>query len=131
MRFYRSAILQIRVRNQSFDGYIDFIELTGLRISFSILKSLSVTTNSAVIKVWNMSQEHRNAIKDFGDRVTLYAGYEIENGNIAGPSLIFNGNTSAVSHLFDQPEIVTILECGEGESTINQEIISLSYVGDT
>ena len=131
MRFYRTAMVEIRVRNDTFNGYIDFIQIRGLRISFSIMKSLSRTTNSAVVKIWNMSQNHRNLIKDFADRVTLYAGYEIENGNIAGPSVLFNGNTTTVSHIFDQPEIVTILECGEGESTINQDRITLSYASNT
>lgn len=131
MRFYRTAIVDIRVRNNTFDGYTDFIPIRGLRVAFSIVKSLSRTTNSAVVKIWNMSQNHRNIIKDFGDRVTIYAGYEIENGSIAGPSVLFNGNTTTVSHIFDQPEIVTVLECGEGEQTINQDRIAVSYAANT
>lgn len=131
MKFYRTAMVEIRIKNKNDQGYGPVIPINGLRVAFSITKSLSRTANSAVIKIWNMSQNHRNQIKDFGDRVTLYAGYEIENGNFAGPSVLFNGNSTAVSHFFDPPEIVTVLECGEGEYSVNQERIALSYGANT
>lgn len=123
MRFYREAILQVRIRKADFNGYIDTITIRGLRIAFSINKSLSSTTNSAVVKVWNLGQKNRSLIKDFGDEVTLYAGYR-EDG---GPQVLFIGDTSTVSHIYEMPEIVTILECGDGEKFINQLRVSLSF----
>lgn len=127
MKFYRQATLRIRLRNDDFTGYIGTVTISGLRVSFSITKSLSWSTNSAVIKIWNLSQTNRNLIKDYGDEVTLYAGYELDGG----PQVLFIGDTTAVSHIFEQPEIVTVLECGDGEKFINQLRVSLSYAEGT
>lgn len=126
MKFYREAMLQVRIRNDDFTGYIATILIKGLRVSFSITKSLSSTTNSASVRIWNLSQDNRNLIKDYGDEVTLYAGYR-EDG---GPQVLFIGDTTAVSHIYDLPEIVTILECGDGEKYVNQLRVSLSYAAD-
>jgi len=123
MKFDREAILQVRIRNKDFNGYTDTIIVKGLRISFTIIKSTSATTNSAVIKVWNLSQDNRNLIKDYGDQVTLYAGYK-EDG---GPQVLFVGDTTTVIHTYDVPEIVTTLECGDGEKYVNQLRVVLSF----
>jgi hypothetical protein len=123
MKFYREAYLRIKIRNKDFNGYIQTIFIKNLRISFSILKSLAWSTNTANIKVWNLSNDNRNLIKDYGDEVTLYAGYR----TVSGPQLLFIGDTTAVSHIYDQPEIVTVLECGDGEKYLNQLRVNLSY----
>ena len=122
-RFIRSATLVIRIRNADFTGYERTITLSGLRVSFSIQKNLAVQTNPGVIRIWNLSQDHRNLIKDFGDEVTIYAGYE----RGAGQQLLYRGDTTAVSHTFELPEIITTLECGDGERYVNQKHFSLSY----
>lgn len=126
MKFFREAMLSIRIRNDDFTGYIATILIKGLRVSFSIIKSLSSTTNSATIKIWNLSQDNRNLIKDFGDEVTLYAGYRDEGG----AQVLFVGDTSTVYHIYDLPEIVSVLECGDGEKYINQIRVSLTFAGD-
>lgn len=79
-RFFREANLRIRLRKGDFTGYVGTVNITGLRVSFSIIKSLAWSTNSAVVKVWNLSQANRNLIKDYGDEVTLYAGYRDAGG---------------------------------------------------
>lgn len=123
MKFYREAMLSIRIRNSDFTGYIATVNIKGLRVSFSILKSLSKTTNSAVIKIWNLSQDNRNLIKDYGDEVTLYAGYREEGG----PQVLFIGDTTTVMHFYEFPEIITVLECGDGEKYVNRLRVSVSY----
>jgi hypothetical protein len=126
-KFYRQASLRIRLINGSKDGYVNTMTISGLRISFSITKSRAWSTNSAVVKIWNLSQENRNLLKNFGDEVTIYAGYELEGG----PQLLFIGQTSSVSHVFDFPEIVTTLECGDGEKYLNQLRVSVTYGENT
>lgn len=130
MKFYRLARGFLRVRQGNFRSYDpsapflpDPVVFSGLRVSFSIAKSLSWTTNTCTVKIWNMSQEKRNLIKDYGDELTLYAGYREEGG----AQILFTGDTTAVSHVYDQPEIVTILECGDGDKYLNQIRVSLSY----
>jgi hypothetical protein len=128
MTFIREATVTVNIRKGDFSGYeIPPIEISGLRVSFSILKSLAWSTNSAVIKIWNLSQSIRNIIKDYGDQVILYAGYERGSGT----QLLYLGDTTAVSHIYEFPEIVTILECGDGEKYLNQLRVSVSFAANT
>lgn len=125
--FIRTAKVVVRIRRDDFKGYEKTITLTGLRVSFSIQKNLAVQTNPGVVRIWNLSQDHRNLIKDYGDEVTIYAGYERGSGE----QLLYRGDTTAVSHTFDLPDIVTTLECGDGERYVNQEHFSLSFGAGT
>ncbi len=127
MKFYRQATLRIRLRKDDFTGYYRTIFITGLRVSFSIQKSLAWSTNSCIVRVWNLSQSNRNLIKDYGDEVTLYAGYERDGG----VSVLFIGDTRSASHIYEQPDIITVLECGDGEKYINQLRVSGSFAANT
>jgi hypothetical protein len=126
MKFFRLARIQYQVPQKPGNDFIQTIDITGLRISFSILKTESYKTNTATIKIWNIGQDKRNIIKDYEALVTLFAGYEGEGG----VSLLFKGFTTSVSHIYDFPDIVTILECGEGERYINSARVALSYNGN-
>jgi hypothetical protein len=126
-QFLREASLRIRIRNADFTFREPPIFISGLRVSFSILKSLAWTTNTAIIKIWNLSQNHRNEIINYGDEVTLYAGYQ----RGAGKQVLFIGDTTCVQHVYDLPEIVTILECGDGERYINQYRYTRSWAPNT
>jgi hypothetical protein len=127
MKFIRETQVVIRIRRDDLQGYERTITLRGLRVSFTIQKNLSNTPNTAVVKIWNLSQDHRNLIKDFGDEVTVYAGYE----RGSGLQLLYRGDTITVSHTFDQPEIVTQLECYDGDKYVNQAHLSLSFEAQT
>lgn len=120
MRFYRRAFLRINLKigkTETFEPSPILID--GLRISFNITKFKAWSTNSASIKIWNLSAKNRNLLKHYGDEVTLFAGYE-QPGSNGAPQVIFSGYSNSVSHSFDQPEIVTTLECAEGELSSNQ-----------
>src|SRR5690554_5321501 len=121
-RFNRVAELEINLRNRNFSGYIGTLNIKNLRISFQITKSLSWSTNTASIQVYNLKSDKRAQIKDYGDEVTLYAGYAEDTG----VQILFVGDTTKVSHLFEQPEIITTLECGDGERILNQRNLSVS-----
>ncbi len=127
MKFYREATLRIRLINGSKDGFVNTLNIEGLRVSFSIVKYRGWSTNKAVIRIWNLSQDKRNLLKNYGDQVTLHAGYR-DGG---GTQVLFIGNTTSVSHAFDQPEIITILECGDGDLFADNLRVSLSYSSDT
>lgn len=134
MRFYREAALKIRLRKEDFSGYLGTIDISGLRVSFNITKSLAWSTNTANIKIWNLSQTNRNLIKDYGDQITLYANYSDgsnpslgKNPESKAKEVLFIGDTTSVSHFYDQPEIITVLECGDGEKYLNQIHVTISY----
>ncbi len=132
MRFYRRAFLKINLKigqTETFDPTPILID--GLRISFNISKYRAWATNNASIKIWNLNAKNRSLLKHFGDQITLFAGYEQPSTNGA-PQVIFSGNSTSVSHAFDQPEIVTTLECSEGELPYNQASgrISISFAAN-
>lgn len=126
-KFIRSATVVIRIHKNDFSGYEETITLKGLRVAFGIQKNLAVQTNVGIIRLWNLNPSHRNALKGYGDEVTIYAGYE----RGAGEQLLYRGDTTAISHSFDLPEIVTTLECGDGERYVNQKHQSLSFQAGT
>jgi hypothetical protein len=126
-KFIRTATVIIRIRRDDFTGYEKTIRLSGLRVSFNIQKNLAWSTNVGNIKIWNLSRDHRNLIKDYGDEVTVYAGYERGSGE----ELLYVGDTTTVYHTYDLPDIVTTLECGDGERYVNQKHFSLSFQAGT
>lgn len=127
MLYDRVANLKILLSNPppALDYYGE-IDITNLRIAFNITKSESWSTNSASIRVWNLSESTRNKLRQFGDLVTLNAGY-VEN---AGPQLLFLGNTTQTSHSFDFPDVITYLECMDGDKSINNTLIRFSYASN-
>lgn len=126
VKFNRVAELEVRVTNQNFDGYIETIKIRNLRIAFQIQKTLSYSVNTASIQLWNLSKPNRAKIKDYGDEITISAGYSQETG----AQLLFVGDTTKVAHIFEQPEIITNFNCGDGEKSLNQVIRDFSYDGE-
>jgi hypothetical protein len=127
MQFDRVIRAQIQLVKPNEDGYIQTLIIEKLRIAFSIFKSESFSTNTANIRIYNLGADKRNQIAQIGDQVRLEAGYR-EDG---GPQLIFLGQTTQTSHLFAQPEIITVLDCGDGDKTLNNTTISVSFGPDT
>lgn len=125
-KFNRVAELEIKVTNQTFDNFIETIKIKNLRIAFQIQKTLSYSVNTASIQVWNLSKQTRAKIKDYGDQITISAGYSEDTG----AQLLFIGDTTKVAHLFEQPEIISSFNCGDGERVLNQIIREFSFDGE-
>lgn len=117
VRFFREAKVLYSIRQPTTNNkFIDAFEIKGLRIAFAITKSSGWSTNNAIIKIWNLNTDTRNSMVNFGDLVVLYAGYRDDGGE----QIIYVGQTTSVIHSYSQPEIVTTLECSDGDSTFNQ-----------
>lgn len=121
MRFNRVANLIAKISDNQNPRKIVTIE--GLRIAFNVVKTLSYSANTASIQIYNLSQTNRNLLKNIGDEIILNAGYANEDG----PELLFVGNITKVSHTFRQPDIITSIECADGERPFVSRIISVSY----
>lgn len=127
MKFYRTASIRIRLRiGKTNDFEPNPIFINNLRIAFSVNKFRGWAANSASIKVWNLNADKRSKFKNFGDEVTLYAGYQ-EPGTNGALQVLYVGNTTSVSHIFEQPEIVTSFECASGDKFLNQDRITISF----
>ena len=139
--FYRIAKTEILLSNGQpipsvppSPGFHGRLLIENLRISFSIQKNLAWSTNSCQLRIWNLSADHRNQLRNYGDRVILYAGYQNEltqptvyTGSTANAKILFRGDTTNVRHIYDYPDIVTVIECGDGERFSNQQLIEVSY----
>lgn len=101
-----------------------------LKIAFTITSGLSSTQNSSDIRIWNLSEGHRNALGKELDLMTLEAGYTPAPGqNNVG--IIFKGNIRDVWHTRIGPDIVSILQCGDGDAPIRNAVLSKTYESGT
>lgn len=84
-----------------------------LRVSFDIEKRLAGTSNKSKIEIFNLAAQNRGKIQP-GYLLTLQAGYR------GLMDTIFVGNVDVKGAVSDRKgaDIVTTLECGEGESSI-------------
>ena len=123
MQFDRVINLKIRLINETRTAYEEEIDIQRLRMAFSINKTQAFTTNSANVRIWNLGPTNRNRIRNIGDQIRLFAGYALESG----PQLLFIGNTTQSMHIFEQPEIITVLDAGDGEIELNNLIVSVSF----
>ena len=114
-----------------------------LKIGFSVEKDISSTANTATISIWNMAPGHRNAVGKEFDEIELSAGYMPPSGlsgagffNFMGSSfgmsggnvgIIFKGNVRDVKHERDGPDIVTRIECGDGDEALRRGVTSKSF----
>lgn len=108
-------------------GYRGSLEVNNLRVAFNVTKSLSWSTNTASIQIYNLGENNRNQLNNYGDEIRLFAGYR----NNGGSSLLFVGNTTQVSHTFAQPEIISVIDVGDGEKVLNETLVSVSYAAGT
>lgn len=105
------------------DGYTGSIEISNLRMAFSIQKNFGWATNSCNLNIWNLSQQNRNALKDFGDRINVRAGYVDDTGL----QTLFIGDSSVVSHSYASPDIVTTIVCGDGDKILNNVVLNVKF----
>ena len=124
MQFDRAVNLKIQVADPPPSiTYNGNMEISNLRMAFSIYKSESWSTNTANVKIWNLGQDKRNKLNNYGNEIKVFAGYKCETG----PELIFIGNSRFTTHLFAEPEIITTFDCGDGEKTLNAIVVSWSF----
>lgn len=124
MKFDRVINATLRlISYPNFNVYTGNLEIRNLRMAFSILKTESWATNKCTLRIWNLSADNRNRISIFGDEVRLSAGYRMETG----AQLLFVGDTTQVSHIFAEPEIITVLACGDGDRSLNNILVSVSF----
>lgn len=127
MQFDRNIRAKILLTNSTYTGYSGDIDIANLRIAFSIVKTFSWSTNTANVRIFNLSADKRNRLRDFGDQLRLFAGYKYQDNT----QLIFTGNVTQLNHSFDQPEIITSLNCGDGERSLNNTLIGVSFGAKT
>lgn len=101
------------------------------RIAFSCDKTVDSSPNAAKINLYNLSKESRSKIKSEYDKITLEAGYQGAVGQTGNRAIIFTGNLRDVSHEREQADIITRLECGDGDSGIRKGVVAETLPANT
>ncbi len=105
-----------RIAKLSVDGRFFAVD-----VSFEIEKSTERTTNKATVKAFNLSELSRNYIEAKGRVLTLSAGYkDVE------PGVIFTGTITRPQNERQGPDIVTTMECADGEQPIRFAQVDIS-----
>lgn len=94
------------------------LKVTGLRVAFEIEKDLKAKPNRCVVRIWNLSREHRSALaqqkqvkgKVAGIPVRIEAGYKA-----TGPTLLYSGDLRYAASTLEGSSWVTTIESGDGE----------------
>lgn len=96
---------------------------TAIKIEFEVEKTTSGVPNTATIKLWNLKRSSRDTLKEEFGRITLEAGY-LWAGN---RGIIFDGFTRDVVHEPNDVDIVTTLQCGDGDKAIRKSHVAKTY----
>lgn len=96
-------------------------QVTDLRVQFSIKKTTDKEPNSADIRVFNLAKTTRAKLQGRGVPVILSAGYGTQQG------VIFSGDSRTIDHEHDGPDVITRIQCGDGERLYQFARFSKSY----
>lgn len=100
-------------------------EVKDLRVRFKISKSTKAKANSAVIEIWNLSEDSRNVLKADDPIINVVAGYEgLQKG-------IWFGDVAKVTNLRQSVDRITKIESGDGEVDLADSTFSKSYAKGT
>lgn len=122
----RNARLTLaRPRGGGADSYFtqeaNAVEITELRVSFQITKSLGSEPNTCVIEVYNLADVSRTAIERRPLHVQLEAGYDGEYARI------FTGDLRWGSSTHESVDWVTRLEVADGDRAYNHARVKRSF----
>lgn len=94
------------------------LEITNLRVTFEVKKTLTPEPNPAVIRIYNLNASHRNLLtsKEF-NRASLSVGYEELRQIYAGD--IVEANT-----LRDGEDFISELICGDGFKSYTSSVVN-------
>ena len=102
------------------------LERPQLKVAFHVSKGISGTANSGSFKIWNLNKGHRNSVGKEFDNIMIEAGYlPPEGGGNVG--ILFKGQIRDVKHTREGPDIVTMIDCGDGDKAIRKSTISKTY----
>lgn len=113
---------------------IELAGITGLRsgrnqlkVAFTVTKTLDVSSNTADLRIWNLSENTRNNIRELDDVVTINAGYIDSDG----PRLLFIGEVVRINHTITPPDVVSVIEAGDGIKSLRESRDILSFAEGT
>lgn len=96
--------------------------IEGLRINFNVHKTILQDTNTCKVRIYNLSESTHAKIKN-GDTLILEAGYSEGSGK----QVLFVGTVNRTLRRIRPPDIITDIECYDGEKVLTESRVVLSY----
>ena len=109
------------------EGREQLLEITDLRIAFKIDKNLESTSNTALIEVYNLSEDTRSKLKEVYDIIILEAGY----ADGEGLKLLFKGNITESYTKRKGADLITTIESGDGLKAIVETKFNKGFAAGT
>lgn len=111
------------------------LSLEEIRIRFIIGKTIKKDLNTARVEVFNLSENTRALFETKGASIRLSAGYlgipetsPLDSLKKKVPiDTIFVGNITKLSHEMQGPDIITLLESGDGDNALRNAKIEKGY----
>jgi hypothetical protein len=101
------------------------LEVSELRISFTVIKTVHHTPNAGDIRIYNLSQAHENQIKGEFDSVLLNVGYQ------GATRLLLRGNIRRTRSYRDGNDRVLQVICGDGDSDYRNGVVNTTLAAGT
>ncbi|HSS39038.1 MAG TPA: hypothetical protein VLT58_09740 [Polyangia bacterium] len=101
------------------------LQVEGLRVEFTITKTIGRAPNTAKIKIYNLSQATEGQIKGEFDEVLLNAGYQ------GASLLIFRGNIRHADAYRDGVNRILELDCADGDKDFRKAIVNTTLAKGT
>lgn len=99
-------------------------EFSDFRITFEISKTeFGKDPNSCKVSIFNLGENLRNFIFSEKQQITLKAGYTEESG----PEVLYIGDISFRENQTKKPDIITIIEAGDGANALKDSKVSIAY----
>lgn len=99
--------------------------IENLRVSFEVVKDSQSAPNEAIIKIYNLNDEHQRQIRFEFEDILLNAGY------LGSEMLVFRGNIKHVYRYRDKLDWITEVVAGDGDSDYRNSTINQTFAAGT
>lgn len=110
-------------------GSSDALQVTDLRMTFTVNKDSGPSTNTAEIGIYNLSEASRGRMKSVGHQVRVMAGYA--KGSRREKALLFQGDIVKVNHAHHPPDFVTRIDANDGHAVLRDTLMNRPYGDNT
>jgi hypothetical protein len=110
---------------------LDTLEISQLRISFHIEKTIEQNPNNAIIEIYNMSPASIAFFEKKDGAIILRGGYSKDPLDTSNLKQIFSGDIAKVTTQRKGADIVTKIEAGDGENAFINSSAELSFAPGT
>ena len=99
--------------------------IENLRINFIVVKTVQANPNPAIIKIYNLNQDHENQIRYEYTDLILNAGYQ------DATRLLFRGNIKQVFRYGEGNDYITEIAAGDGDRDYRTAVMNQTLAAGT